>query len=131
MGNVWTQVIFGASEPDAFEFARHIGPGSLDPNAIREKTQMDIQHPIFQPSPEQWNAFAAALANQKPREAIVRTYEGQTEKMWAASIDTSISGELLQEICQVSLWRHGDWLECSKSAQVHDAASKAHVALYE
>jgi len=107
MGNVWTKVIFGVSEPDAFEFARYIGLGSVDPNAIKEEAKTETQHPIFQPLPEQWNALAAALANQKPREAIVRTHEGMTKKMWAARVDTTAPAKALREAYFASLQRHG------------------------
>jgi hypothetical protein len=54
IGNVWTKVIFGVSEDDAHEFARFVGLGNLDPEAVKHAALTETQHPVYSPLPEQW-----------------------------------------------------------------------------
>lgn len=93
LGNVWTKVIFGVSEEDAHEFARLIGLGNIDTSAIKHDAQTDTQHPLYSPLPEQWHEWATMLANQKPRQAVVRDHQGKTRMLWTIPVDTPVSSE--------------------------------------
>lgn len=108
IGNVWTKVIMGCSEQDAFVFARYLGLGNIDPTAIKHQAQTDTQHPMYYPLSEQENHLAAMLANQKPRQAIVRTHEGKTKQMWSVTLDTNVPDHVLQQFRLASLMRHGN-----------------------
>jgi hypothetical protein len=105
IGNVWTKVIFGISEEDAYEFARFVALGNLDPMAIKREAQTETQHPVYSSLPEQLNEWATTLANQRPRQATVRDYEGKTVPIWTIPVqDSQASG---QKICQASLTHYG------------------------
>ncbi len=86
LGNVWTKVIFGVSEEDAHEFARLIGLGNIDMSAIKHDAQTETQHPLYAPLPEQWHEWATTLANQKPRQAVLRDHRGRTRLLWTIPI---------------------------------------------
>jgi hypothetical protein len=108
IGNVWTKVIFGVSEDDALEFARFVGLGNVDPTAIKHEAQTTTQHPIYSSLPEQWNDWATRLANQKPRQAIVRDHEGKTKQIWTIPVEGISNPELdIHPIRLNSLKRYG------------------------
>jgi DNA helicase HerA-like ATPase len=86
LGNVWTKVIFGVSEEDAHELARLIGLGNVDPETVKHAAQSQTQHPLYAPLPEQWHMWAALLANQKPRHAVVRDQQGRTRLFWTEKL---------------------------------------------
>ncbi len=86
IGNVWTKVIFGVSEDDAYEFARFVGLGSIDPESIKHDAQTDTQHPVYLSLPEQHLELATLLANQRPRRAMVRDHEGRTIPIWTLQL---------------------------------------------
>lgn len=114
MGNVWTKLVMGVSEPDAIEFASYMGLGGIDPFAIKHEAQTDTQHPLYQPLPEQMNQLAAVLANQKPREATIRTHDGKTKRLWIPQLDIRIPGLELRKFTDQCLAKYGNTLE-----QVH------------
>ncbi len=111
IGNVWTKIIMGCSEQDALIFARYIGMGSVDPTAIKHSAQTDTQHPIYYPLSEQEYQLAAMLANQKPRQAILRTHEGKTKQLWTEAIHTDTLQGQLHAFRLGSLMQHGNSLE--------------------
>lgn len=111
IGNVWTKIIMGCSEQDAFIFARYIGLGSIDPTAIKHQAQTDTQHPMYYPLSEQENHLAAMLANQKPRQAIVRTHEGKTKQLWTVAVDTYAPDHELSNFRRTSLMQYGNTFE--------------------
>ncbi len=111
IGNVWTKVIMGCSEQDALIFARYIGMGSVDPEAIKHAPQTDTQHPVYFPLSEQEYQLAAMLANQKPRQAILRTHEGKTKQLWTENIRTDAPQEHIHQFRLASLMKHGNPLE--------------------
>lgn len=84
-GNTWTKIVFGISEADAQELAQLISLGSINTKAVKHDPPTEAQHPLYEPLLEQWNEWAAALANQKPREATVRNDQGKILKIWALS----------------------------------------------
>jgi type IV secretory system conjugative DNA transfer VirD4/TraG family protein len=111
IGNVWTKVLFGVSEADAYEFAKMVGLGNVDPTQIKHEAQTDTQHPIYESLPEQWNEWATTLANQKPRQAIVRDHEGRTKQIWTIPIEgTDNPEEQIQYVREQSLKQHGERL---------------------
>jgi len=87
MGNVWTKVIFGISEEDAYEFSKMVALGHLDPMAIKREAQTETQHPIYQSIPDQLIDWAAMLARQQPRQAMVRDHRGISTSIWTLSIE--------------------------------------------
>lgn len=108
IGNVWTKVIFGVSEDDAHEFARFVGLGNIDPEAIKHEAQTETQHPLYSPLPEQWYAWATVLANQRPRQAVVRDHEGRTRQIWTIRVEGSHgTGETVTRLKQRSMKRYG------------------------
>lgn len=86
LGNVWTKVLFGVSEEDAHTLAQLVGLGAIDPEAVKHAAQTQTQHPLYMPLPEQWYAWATLLANQKPRQAVVRDQQGRTRLFWTESL---------------------------------------------
>jgi hypothetical protein len=82
LGNVWTKVIFGVAEEDAQELARLVSLGNIDLTAVKHAAQNDVQHPLYAPLQEHWHDWATLLANQKPRQAVVRDQQGQTRIFW-------------------------------------------------
>ncbi len=84
-GNTWTKIVFGISEADAQELAQLISLGNINTKAVKHDPPTETQHPLYEPLLEQWNEWAAALANQKPREATVRNDRGKILKIWALS----------------------------------------------
>jgi len=104
-GNVWTKVLFGVSEEDAYQFARMVALGSLDPTAIKNPANTDTQHPIFSSLPEQLSEWATTLANQSPQQAIVRDHQGHNTHIWTIPISPSHMAE--GTIRQESLARWG------------------------
>lgn len=111
IGNVWTKVIMGCSEQDAFTFARYIGLGSVDPHAVKHQAQTDTQHPLYFPLQEQENRLVAQLANQRPRQAIVRLQDGRTKSLWTLPIRTNAPTEVLAEFRLALIQRYGQPLE--------------------
>lgn len=106
IGNVWTKVIFGISEDDAYEFARIVGLGNIDPSAIKHDATTDMQHPLYLPLPEQYLQLATVLANQAPRQAVVRDHEGKTQSIWTLPLPKSDSF-FDEEFYQSSMARWG------------------------
>lgn len=82
IGNTWTKVIFGVSETDANTFAQWVGLGNVDTEAVKHAAQTPIQHPVYASIAEQWHEWAAILANQEPRQAVVRDHRGKTRRLW-------------------------------------------------
>jgi hypothetical protein len=107
IGNVWTKVIFGVSEDDAYEFARFVGLGNVDPTTIKHEAQTETQHPLIAPLAEQRHEWATALANQKPHQAVVRDHEGKTKVIWTVPIEKTGASEQLKPIREASLKQHG------------------------
>lgn len=86
IGNVWTKVIFGVSEADAYEFAQWVGLGNVDPENIKHAAASDSQHPLYAPLMEQWHEWAVRLANQRPRQAVIREHTGKTRLIWTEAV---------------------------------------------
>ncbi|MCB9438375.1 MAG: type IV secretion system DNA-binding domain-containing protein [Anaerolineales bacterium] len=86
IGNVWTKVIFGVSEDDAYEFARLVGLGEVNPHTVKHDPQTETQHPVYLSLPEQYYDLATTLANQAPRRAVVRDHMGQTFGIWTPKV---------------------------------------------
>jgi hypothetical protein len=117
IGNVWTKVIFGVSEADAQEFAQYVGLGNLDPAAIKDEAHSETQHPVYSPLSEQWHEWATLLANQKPRQAIVRDHEGKTKRIWTLPLPNSAtSAAQITAIKQAALKRYGQPLSQVEAA---------------
>lgn len=101
IGNVWTKVIFGISEDDAYEFARLVGLGEVNPHTIKHDPQTDTQHPVYLSLPEQYYDLATTLANQPPRRAVVRDHTGRTRPIWTLKVPPT-SG-YPEALCQARL----------------------------
>jgi hypothetical protein len=86
LGNVWTKILFGVSEEDAHILAQLIGLGAIDPEAVKHAAQTQTQHPLYAPLSEQWYVWATLLANQQPRQAIVRDQQGRTRQVWTEAL---------------------------------------------
>ena len=122
IGNVWTKVLFGVSEDDAHEFARFVGLGTIDPQAIKREAPTETQHPVYAPLAEQWHAWATVLANQRPRQAVVRDHEGRTRQIWTLPLaGTREAGDGVARIKGGSLARYGQPL-----AQVEHELQRLH-----
>ncbi|MBL8163273.1 MAG: type IV secretion system DNA-binding domain-containing protein [Anaerolineae bacterium] len=109
IGNVWTKVIFGVSEADALEFASFVGLGTVDPTVIKHEAQTETQHPVYAPLSEQNHQWATLLANQRPRQAVVRDHQGKTRQLWTLSLPSlTVSEQVIQAIKQAALQRYGN-----------------------
>lgn len=105
IGNVWTKVIFGVSEDDAYEFARFVGLGSIDPETIKHEAQVERQHPIYLSLPEQHYELATTLANQQPRQAVIRDHQGITTNIWTLNLPKT--SPIAHDLYEQSLKRWG------------------------
>jgi hypothetical protein len=104
LGNVWTKVIFGISEEDAYTFARWIGLGEVDPVAIKHDAPTETQHPVYQPLAEQYLDVAAQLANQRPRQATVRDHRGYTQAIWTLPVVDPAEVTPVAQFLDASRW---------------------------
>jgi len=100
LGNVWTKVLFGVAEEDAHHLARLVGLGTIDPEAVKHAAQTETQHPLYAPLTDQWHEWATLLANQKPRQAVVRDQQGRTRLFWTEKLPEKRLDELTFERLQ-------------------------------
>jgi hypothetical protein len=106
LGNVWTKVLFGVSEEDAHTLAQLMGLGAIDPEAVKHAAQTQTQHPLYAPLPEQWYLWATLLANQKPRQAIVRDQQGRTRHFWTEALPAYAPSSAIFERLREHALRH-------------------------
>lgn len=108
ISNTWTKVLFGLSEDDALSFARFVGLGNMDPSEIKHEAQTETQHPVFAPLTEQQYMWATVLANQKPRQALVRDHLGKVKQIWTLPMPSSRGeNEHIRELKLSALKRYG------------------------
>lgn len=106
LGNVWTKIVFGVSEADAQLLAQWMSLGNIDPQQVKHEAPMGAPHPLYTPLLEQWNAWAAFLANQRPRQAVVRDPRGHSKQLWTVALkDPPVDEATLAQI-KSRLLRH-------------------------
>ena len=103
LGNAQTMVAFRISRSDAEVLARVLG--KVDLEAIKRENQTEVQHPIFSPMHEQWEAFVQHLTKQKVRQTTIKTADDRLAVVWAENIKKVAFSSSLLENSIVSLVR--------------------------
>ncbi len=80
LGNVQTIIAFRISRADAEALARVLG--EVDLEAIKHENQTEVQHPIYSPMTEQWEAFVQHLTRQPVRQCTVKTADDRLAVIW-------------------------------------------------
>lgn len=106
LGNIQTRVIFGVSRRDAEWFAPEVG--RVDTEAVKHEPQLETQHPVYSPLPEQWEAWTMRLKDQPARQALVAGPDGRAQPIWTLPVRPyTVTDEGVETICQASLHVHG------------------------
>jgi hypothetical protein len=80
--------------------------GNIDPQQVKHEASMGAQHPLYTPLLEQWNAWAALLANQRRRQAVVRDQRGRTKRLWTVALNTAAGDAATTAQIKSRLLRH-------------------------
>ncbi|MGD8457015.1 MAG: type IV secretion system DNA-binding domain-containing protein [Anaerolineales bacterium] len=84
LGNAQTIVAFRISRADAEVLARVLG--EVDVEAVKRENQTEVQHPVFSPLFEQWEAFIQHLTRQHVRQATVKTADDRLAVIWPEKV---------------------------------------------
>jgi hypothetical protein len=101
LGNVGIEVAFRLSRADA-EYSATIF-GRVNPHLVKHMVADDAAvertHPVFYNLQEQWNAWAEAIADLKPRQAFVRLPNGKVAQIQSLAVpDPTVSEQRLAEV---------------------------------
>jgi hypothetical protein len=75
IGNIQTKVLFGMSRQDAEVFGRSLG--QINTRAIKDTPKTEVQHPLYESLPEQWETWISRLQWQRSRRAHVIDHAGK------------------------------------------------------
>jgi len=102
LGNAQTIVAFRISRADAEALARVLG--EVNVQAIKRDSQTDIQHPIYSPLSEQWEAFIQNLTKQQVRQATVKAADDRMAVIWPEVIKAiNTTDDQLEQIIKMLL----------------------------
>ncbi len=76
IGNIQTKVLFGMSRQDAEVFGRSVG--QVDSRAIKDVAKTEVQYPLYESLPEQWEQWVSRLQWQRSRQAHILDGDGHT-----------------------------------------------------
>src|SRR5579862_910770 len=79
IGNIQTKVLFGMSRQDAEVFGRALG--QVDIRAVKDLPKTQVQHPLYESLPEQWEQWVSGLQWQNARRAHVVDHMGRSRRI--------------------------------------------------
>ncbi|MBK8025148.1 MAG: hypothetical protein IPK19_28035 [Chloroflexi bacterium] len=107
LGNVATKGHHGVAEQDALVFGEFLGLGNSDPEAIKHAPRTEVQYPLYQSLSEQDYLWAAFLNRQRRRQAMVKTDDGRTRRIWTLAIHANAPQHVVERFKLASLRRFG------------------------
>ena len=106
LGNAQTIVAFRISRADAEALARVLG--EVDVRAVKRTSQTDVQHPIYSPLSEQWEAFVQHLTKQQVRQCTVKAADDRLAVIWPEKIaKENCTEDQLEEVIKAIVKHHG------------------------
>ena len=117
LGNAQTIITFRISRADAEAMARVLG--QIDLEAIKRESNTDVQHPVFTPLFEQWEAFVQHLTRQQVRQVTVKTADDRLAVIWPEKISNNgCTDDQLENVITENLKRHGRSFQGAKKLLV-------------
>lgn len=124
LGNAQTIISFRISRADAEVLSKILG--YVDPQEIKHDQQISVQHPLYSPLNEQWEAFIQHLTRQSVRQATVKTADDRLAVIWSEKVQKSqISQQEIDRVILELLKRNGSSIDIINQATNHDSVDQA------